>query len=336
MNINTAISVLEITLPTDTATIKRAYRKKSSIHHPDKGGCEKKMQELNLAYETLANYHAVSKLDAIPDFKTRYEQRRQDEETLSFIGIKLFEFIDVEAITERLNIIFEDTFTVAHTEEYVNGGIYEKTLHWISSDRQKAMKLNAYISWINIKPILGSIANEAIDIPINSKLDLFADGRDIKLSKRRWLPTMVKSELFDVNQLLPLKKTRAAHEKNQKRAMKRIDSVSFLSLCCGFSKVSGKDTFQIRDKERGITLQASRFTSWGGSYSGSLFTTENNRSNFASSLYFFYEEDAYFCEEIRALVVQYQDCTNITECVTLSNQIKDKLNETMEAKEIAA
>ena len=35
--------------------IRRAYHKLAHVHHPDKGGDEKKFKEVNEAYQTLSN-----------------------------------------------------------------------------------------------------------------------------------------------------------------------------------------------------------------------------------------------------------------------------------------
>ena len=47
--------LLEIAKDADAKVIKKAYRKKALKHHPDKGGDEKKFQEISKAYEILSD-----------------------------------------------------------------------------------------------------------------------------------------------------------------------------------------------------------------------------------------------------------------------------------------
>ena len=91
--------------------------------------------------------------------------------------------------------------------------IYEKTVTWRSKDCQKAMRLNMFISIHDITTLKNTLSSTSeTSLPIYTNFALVADGRDIKLAKRRWLPTMTKSELFDVDLLLPVQKVKKAYD----------------------------------------------------------------------------------------------------------------------------
>ena len=45
---------LGVSKDADSATIKKAYRKLASKHHPDKGGDAEKFKEIQTAYDTLS------------------------------------------------------------------------------------------------------------------------------------------------------------------------------------------------------------------------------------------------------------------------------------------
>lgn len=60
---------LDIAPNADEATIKRAYRRKSSEHHPDRGGDTTQMAAINRAYETLSD----------PDKRKRYDVTGEDQ-----------------------------------------------------------------------------------------------------------------------------------------------------------------------------------------------------------------------------------------------------------------
>ncbi|KIM29962.1 hypothetical protein M408DRAFT_22405 [Serendipita vermifera MAFF 305830] len=55
--------VLGVSREADTKTIKRAYRKAAMLAHPDKGGSETKMAQVNEAYEVLSNTELRQRYD---------------------------------------------------------------------------------------------------------------------------------------------------------------------------------------------------------------------------------------------------------------------------------
>lgn len=61
--------ILGISETADAAEIKKSYRKLASQHHPDKGGDTARFQEIQAAYDTLAD----------PDKRQRYDMERQGQ-----------------------------------------------------------------------------------------------------------------------------------------------------------------------------------------------------------------------------------------------------------------
>lgn len=336
MTLQKALAIFGLTGLETSKEVKSAYRKLALTNHLDRGGDEKKMQEINLAYEFLAQHCTKQTFSDAINLQSYKERRESNTAALKDAGAVMFSFIDLEAIGDRLSLIFKSCFTVISNVDKGSDAIFEKTITWRSEDRQKALSLNMYITLRELKDLQLSLStNNELNLPIHTNFTLFADGRDIKLSKRRWLPTMTKSELFDVDVLLPATKTIKAYEKNQKRAMKRIDGLSFLRLCAGFKDTNAKDTLQIRNKEKGLVLQVSRLTTFGGYYSGSMFILENGRSHFAGSIRFFADNTEHFTLDIRALVVTYQDCNTLEEVQTVSDQIKAIHEKAMEESKAA-
>jgi hypothetical protein len=86
MTINNAYKILDLSIGCTDEDLKKAYRKLSLIHHPDKGGSEKNFQLLTEAKELVDKHRtgvlSVTQLtkemqDALNAFK---EQMRKDEE----------------------------------------------------------------------------------------------------------------------------------------------------------------------------------------------------------------------------------------------------------------
>lgn len=336
MNLKTALSIFNLTVITTGQELKTTYRKLARTNHPDRGGDVKKMQRINLAYEYLAQHctkETLSNSIRIHDLKA---QREANKAVIKNAGEVMFSFIDLDAISERLQAIFEDTFVVISDDIKSDQALYEKTVTWRSEDSQKALRLNMYITIRELEELKQTLSiNNEMSLPIHTNFTLFANGRDIKLTKRRWLPTMTKSELFDVDVLLPIVKVKKAYETNQKRAMKRIDGLSFLRLCAGFKDSDYKDTLHIRNKEKGFIIQAARLTTYGGYYSGSVHKLENCRSIFAAGIRFFPEDTDRFTAEIRSLVVNYQNCHTVEEIEAVSKQIKEIHDKALEEPKVA-
>ncbi len=52
-----ALAVLDLAEPVTYADIKLSYRRKAMQHHPDRGGCDQRLSELNEAWELLKRYY---------------------------------------------------------------------------------------------------------------------------------------------------------------------------------------------------------------------------------------------------------------------------------------
>lgn len=321
MKLQDALSTFGIAAPLSAKETKNLYRKLAKANHPDAGGDVKKMQEINAAYEVLSNFVAreASNTEKLNNYK---KDRNNTKEMLSIIGGTLFSMIDIEAITERLNAIFNDSFSVIKDDYTGCSYIYTRRILWRSKDNLKAMKLTLSLSSTSILTMGEKLANEdSLDLPIISTLDLYADGRDIKLAKRRCQPHSAKSDIFDIDILLPVEKVRKAHKKNQQRKVKRIDSVMFLALCAGFKQLDSS-SFQMRKEKEGFILQATRISTLGGGYSGSTFAYSQNMRSFECSLPMFYENEAFFTTEMLTLISSYQFCNSIDEVKGISEQVK--------------
>jgi len=57
MTVERARAILCLSSARDERDIKSAYRKKARQYHPDLGGDEEMMKDLNLAYDLLLQYH---------------------------------------------------------------------------------------------------------------------------------------------------------------------------------------------------------------------------------------------------------------------------------------
>ena len=56
-------TILEVEKTASEKEIKTAFRKLAHVHHPDKGGDEKRFKEINEAYQTLSNKEKRAQYD---------------------------------------------------------------------------------------------------------------------------------------------------------------------------------------------------------------------------------------------------------------------------------
>ena len=97
--------ILEIKYTATMDEIKKAYRRKALIHHPDKGGKEEDFKKISIAYETLVN----------PEKRDLYDRCGQNanNDTLSNMFGNMFTgmFFKCEHIVYKYKVTLEDLCT---------------------------------------------------------------------------------------------------------------------------------------------------------------------------------------------------------------------------------
>lgn len=80
--IKTALEIMELPVMISQKELKQRYRELSNIHHPDRGGDEGKMVEINDAYRVLKSYMDNFKFSFSKE--EIYKQFPQDEYVSKF------------------------------------------------------------------------------------------------------------------------------------------------------------------------------------------------------------------------------------------------------------
>ena len=87
--------------PTTLQDARVSYRKMALAHHPDKGGCKKKFQEINNAYDDVKKMFDSSLCDAFDlGFGTQNASGRTQEPRSSTASADEWEFVDSEVGAE--------------------------------------------------------------------------------------------------------------------------------------------------------------------------------------------------------------------------------------------
>lgn len=307
---------LEQNLP--VKELKAVYRRLAAKAHPDKGGSTEAMQQLNEAYEVLVRA-ASTQLIRQSSWAERKAQIAEDKLIVRDVLSTIMQGVDLEAIGERLSIITGKDVAQASVSNHVYDNYAHTSLLWRSSDKQSAVNLSVTLHINDIRKHHGALSSETsnYDFPLYVSLSFVHEGRDIKLSRSRYSSGKPSALLFDLEELLPIKKAKKSIEKALSRAPKRIDGINFLKLCAGFRQLDSETLDLKRDSFR---LTARR-TAYFKSYSGTLY----NHHKYVQSISLFSEDEKYFSAEIRSLLCNYQD-TDPTEWLTISNQIKQAID----------
>lgn len=82
--------ILEIEVGASKDKIKKAYRRLAHLHHPDKGGDESKMKELNEAYAILNETVKIQPQSFQPQYNTWYYYTSSYQGTYRDAGTSAF------------------------------------------------------------------------------------------------------------------------------------------------------------------------------------------------------------------------------------------------------
>lgn len=302
MELSQALKVFGITESLEAGQLKPLYRKLARANHPDHGGSTKAMQEVNEAYEVLLKVGAV-RIASSNSWAERKARDAEHKEMAQAAMASIIAGLDMDAIKERIELVFGKTGTLSNNA-FADAYQASHNIVWRSEDKQSAFRLNVYItvaSLLGARNALGS--TEAPDLPVMTSVIMVNEGRDIKLTRSRYSIAQPSAILFNMDELLPIKKTQNAMAKAAIREPKRIDTDHFLKHCAGF-KYTSKDSYQIRDGK--TILQAVRMKAFGQA-GVSLTLFENSR--YQRSIGLFTEESNVFTREVRQAIVKLQEAT---------------------------
>lgn len=169
--------ILEVNKNADSDEIRRAYRRKSMLYHPDKkGGNEEKFKEINSAYETL---HDVTKRKQYD-----FEQQMMQNPFGMFsgggmpngLGMPFMNMpnINEEGVNELFSSIFENMLN-PQTDDIPNVQIFKGS----DVPMEELFSRNPF-NKKNIKP-------DPITIPLTISLEQSYQGCSIPIVINRWL-----------------------------------------------------------------------------------------------------------------------------------------------------
>lgn len=157
--------------------IKKAHKKKAKENHPDKGGDNKKFQEIQKAYEVLIN----------PEKRKHYDDTGEVEQEQSTYTTELISYLNmviVEKIEGSSSLEFDlIKYALAKTKDFIKGG--EANVKSFESKLSKFEKAKAKVKRRGNQPnFVSNILEQKIDLLKNriketeAKIDFLKRAHD--------------------------------------------------------------------------------------------------------------------------------------------------------------
>lgn len=246
MTLNEARNVLSVTLDATAVDIKQAFRRASSLHHPDKGGSTQAMQSVTAAYEILATRASIDSKTTERDYD-RAQHAKKWRDLAEQIRSDLERLFEPSLFTEYFTTVFNEpvslvSFTASPSAETLDKlAERDRSPHhatisaeWRNKDRSKVLELSISVYLADAYKASGQLASEDITYPMGVSTFFYKDGRKIKITKRDYDRTQRASVLTNPEIVFP----KAKLTKPKKTAFKRADMDAALTAELGATKSS--------------------------------------------------------------------------------------------------
>jgi len=207
MSTKEAFDILEID-PKKDYDLKKAYRKASSKHHPDKGGDVEKMKQVNEAYELLEKQESSQK-----GFKTSREEwlkREEDDKKKNkskgkIVKDILNKAINIKNYTTYLKKFIKEplTHTVKITGE---GGSYIRFTHeFFTKDRKTVfhITITVHLRDVDFSKTLGGGGSDDVALTYYSENYLYHNKRKQKMRRQTVEFKSATGDIIDPKKMFP-------------------------------------------------------------------------------------------------------------------------------------
>lgn len=224
-SVSWAFSVLELSNG-DFDKINEAYRKMARLHHPDIGGSEAKMKELNEAKEVLEK--AEKSHSSRLDWDKLNKENTEANKALLHSFITKFKDNEPKFI-DHLFSITNKTLISAYSQgatSYWSG----YTVVYKTEDKKTKFQMN--FSFSQTRESGGALGSSNIGFQVGIDTVVYHNDKLHKLSRQSWKYTRDHAEALDPEKIFPRKKVEAAFERNKEKPVKKSDFMNFLVAEC--------------------------------------------------------------------------------------------------------
>lgn len=220
----------------DEGKLKLAFRKAALTAHPDKGGSNEAMRDVNDAYELLKKQSVSSNsMDA-------WRSDREDTNKLSLQILEILKSkIDYSSFVKYFNSIYSEIFTHKIVKEYPTTNekyAYHASfeVQFTNPDRSIIFVLQLYCSATDARRTssLGSGAGN-ISFPLGVTAYGFYNNKKLKITQRDWTTTQNHDVLNSPELSFPKAKLEKFKGTSVSKVFKRADMILYLTKKLGMT-----------------------------------------------------------------------------------------------------
>lgn len=238
MSVDMALKTLDISKEdaADKGKLKSAYRKYAIKYHPDRGGSEAKMKEVNDAYETLSNSKELefqSKKDRWERNDEKYRQAGSQIKTslLSNFKPEIYQayFREMSGFDFQFKIL--RTYPSEKERSPSSAGF---DAEFFTKDRSAVFTMKVHANLLDIVWNKAELGYGDLQYNVYTEAHGFYMNKKQKMSQRDWKHTRDHSFFRKPEQLFPEKKMKDIFSgKTSKRAFKKRDMETFITKKLG-------------------------------------------------------------------------------------------------------
>jgi curved DNA-binding protein CbpA len=220
-----AMKVLGLSKGFTSADLKNAYRKKAMDNHPDRGGNDRTMQDVTVAYATL-KADAAGPGSAAPESREDRDARRA-----AYAGLARETFNkhwNPHVFTDHFTAVFGEPIMLTVNEFKDNsryGGLTEYyAAEWTNAARTIVLSLSVGINFESLYS--GKIVLSSPETMFNMSIssEILYNRKKVKLSQRDWKFDARTAVLTDPNVTFPADKLKMQSAKSSTRKFSRRDA----------------------------------------------------------------------------------------------------------------
>jgi hypothetical protein len=229
-----ALKFMGLTSIPDPTELKTTYRNLSKKFHPDAGGSDQQMKDLNDANDVLSKVKGSS--NAVDDWKAR-QAAQEEQNSKDFDRIEKFfkELFDENVFLDFMKKFIKDPLTVSVKYPKKDGSIlhsaygiwYQPSVEAFNADRTTVIYLKYAIKVKNMaQGALGSSTIDEKDLvyDVSTVADVYHNKRKEKVGQRDWYHGIGTKAIEDFSQIFPVKKmTQIFADNRVQKVFKKAD-----------------------------------------------------------------------------------------------------------------
>lgn len=220
-----ALSILGLPASFDAEELKKAYRKASSLNHPDRGGSTEMMQKVNQANDLLSK--SAGKAKEQSDFKADYEARNAKfnaahDVVVNTIKTKFDQNAFLKYFEAQTGKTFKVNVETSKVGKYGSANHASLKAEFESDDKEVRFSMSVSVDLINVVYPKGQLsASENAYFQMFISTEFFANNRKQKITARDYNTQNELSALTDPKIVFPPAKVKKGVENKTSKFSKK-------------------------------------------------------------------------------------------------------------------